>query len=88
VKAGFNGRRPKFDEKDGSDLWTDLWRDVRRDDADTIPFVDAIGWEKGEILGYTGIVLSALMVFFGVRSYRENAGGGRLTFAAGSPSAS
>jgi len=49
----------------------------------TIPFVDAIGWKKGEILGYTGIVLSALLVFFGVRSYRENAGGGRLTFGRG-----
>lgn len=45
----------------------------------SIPFVDKIGWEKGEILGYTTIVLSALLVFFGVRSYRENAGGGRLT---------
>jgi hypothetical protein len=31
----------------------------------TIPFVDKVGWEKGEILGYTTIVLSALMVFFG-----------------------
>ena len=49
----------------------------------TIPFTDRIGWEKGEILGFTGIVLSALMVFFGVRSYRENAGGGRLTFGRG-----
>jgi hypothetical protein len=49
----------------------------------TIPFADRIGWEKGEILGYTGIVLSALMVFFGVRSYRENTGGGRLTFGRG-----
>jgi hypothetical protein len=49
----------------------------------TIPFVDAIGFEKGEILGYTVIVLSALIVFFGVRSYRENAGGGRLTFGRG-----
>jgi hypothetical protein len=48
----------------------------------TIPFADAIGWEKGEILGYTGIVLSALMVFFGVRSYREHTGGG-LTFGRG-----
>ena len=46
----------------------------------TIPFADRIGWEKGEILGYTTIVLSALLVFFGVRSYRENVGGGRLTF--------
>jgi hypothetical protein len=49
----------------------------------TIPFVDKIGWEKGELLGYTVIVLSALMVFFGVRSYRENVGGGRLTFGRG-----
>jgi len=49
----------------------------------TIPFADKIGFEKGEILGYTTIVLSALMVFFGVRSYRENAGGGRLTFGRG-----
>jgi hypothetical protein len=49
----------------------------------TIPFVDKIGWDKGAILGYTVIVLSALMVFFGVRSYRENVGGGRLTFGRG-----
>jgi len=49
----------------------------------TIPFVDKIGFDKGEILGYTLIVLSALLVFFGVRSYRENASGGRLTFARG-----
>ena len=31
----------------------------------TISFVDKVGWEKGEILGYTTIVLSALLVFFG-----------------------
>jgi hypothetical protein len=49
----------------------------------TLPFVDKIGFEKGEILGYTTIVLSALLVFFGVRSYRENVAGGRLTFSRG-----
>jgi len=49
----------------------------------TLPFADKIGWDKGEILGYTTIVLSALLVFFGVRSYRENVGGGRLTFGRG-----
>jgi hypothetical protein len=48
-----------------------------------IPFEDQIGWDKGAILGYTIIVLAALMVFFGMRSYRENAGGGRLTFGRG-----
>ncbi|HVN19665.1 MAG TPA: DUF4199 domain-containing protein [Dongiaceae bacterium] len=49
----------------------------------TIPFADRIGFDKGEILGYTSIVLSALLIFFGVRSYRDNANGGRLTFARG-----
>jgi hypothetical protein len=46
----------------------------------TIPFADQIGFEKGEMIGYTMIVLAALLVFLGVRSYRENAAGGRLTF--------
>jgi len=49
----------------------------------TVPFADKIGFDKGEILGYTTIVLSALLVFFGVRSYRENVGGGRLSFGRG-----
>ena len=49
----------------------------------TVPFADKIGWEKGEILGHTVIALSALMVFFGVRSYRENVWGGHLTFGRG-----
>ncbi|HWX54311.1 MAG TPA: DUF4199 domain-containing protein [Verrucomicrobiae bacterium] len=49
----------------------------------TLPFADKIGWDKGEILGYTALVLSALFIFFGVRSYRENVGGGRLTFGRG-----
>jgi hypothetical protein len=49
----------------------------------SLPVVDKIGFDKGEILGYTIIVLSALLVFFGVRSYRENVGGGRLTFGRG-----
>jgi hypothetical protein len=49
----------------------------------TLPLADKIGFDKGEILGYTTIVLSALMIFFGVRSYRENVAGGRLTFGRG-----
>jgi hypothetical protein len=47
----------------------------------TLPFMDGGG--KGYIFGYTGIVLSALLVFFGVRSYRENVGGGRISFGRG-----
>src|SRR5262249_32404098 len=46
----------------------------------TLPFAEKIGEGKAFVLGYTTIVLSALFIFFGVRSYRENVSGGRLTF--------
>jgi len=49
----------------------------------TVPLLDSIGFEKTDVVGYTTIVLSALLVFFGVRSYRENAGAGRITFGRG-----
>jgi len=39
-----------------------------------------IDFEKSEIVGYTAMVLSFLLVFFGIRSYRENVGGGTITF--------
>ena len=45
-----------------------------------IPFIDKIGFDKGFILGYSAIVLSFLLVFFGIRSYRENVGGGQISF--------
>lgn len=46
----------------------------------TMPFLDKIGFEKGEIIGYTSMVLAFLMVYFGVRSYRDNVAGGSVTF--------
>ncbi|HUE80574.1 MAG TPA: DUF4199 domain-containing protein [Pyrinomonadaceae bacterium] len=46
----------------------------------TAPFFDQIGFDKGVIVGYTAIVLSFLLVFFGIYSYRENVGGGSITF--------
>jgi hypothetical protein len=49
----------------------------------TVPFADRIGFDKGEIIGYTTIVISALLVFFGIRSYRQNVSGGGLTFGRG-----
>src|ERR1700724_4358914 len=49
----------------------------------TTAFADAIGFDKAEILGYTIIVASALFVYFGVRSYRENVNGGKVTFGRG-----
>ncbi|HWS17871.1 MAG TPA: DUF4199 domain-containing protein [Candidatus Elarobacter sp.] len=49
----------------------------------TLPFSDSIDSTRAYILGYTSIVLSLLLVFFGVRSYRENVNAGRLTFGRG-----
>lgn len=46
----------------------------------TQTFSDQIGFDKGEIIGYTTMVLAFLMVFFGVKSYRENVAGGSVSF--------
>jgi hypothetical protein len=43
-----------------------------------VPFMD--GSTNALILGYAGIVLSALVIFFGVRSYRDNVGNGKISF--------
>lgn len=39
-----------------------------------------IDMDKSEIIGYSSMVLAFLLVFFGIRSYRENIGGGTITF--------
>jgi len=46
----------------------------------TMPFLDKIGFDRGYIVGYTGMVLAFMLIFFGIRSYRENVGGGAITF--------
>ena len=46
----------------------------------TIPFAERIGFDKGAIIGYTTMVLAFLMVYFGVRSYRDNVAGGSVSF--------
>ena len=48
--------------------------------AITMPFHDRIGTDKGEIIGYTTMVLAFLLVFFGVRSYRDNVASGTIRF--------
>ncbi len=49
----------------------------------TMPFIDSIGFDKGLIIGYTSMVLGFLMIFFGVKSYRDNVGGGSISFLRG-----
>jgi hypothetical protein len=46
----------------------------------TMPFADRIGFDRMEVIGYTTMVLSFLLVFFGIRSYRDNVGGGTIGF--------
>ena len=49
----------------------------------TVPFMHKISSDKAFIIGYTTIVLAGLLVFFGIRSYRDNVSAGKLTFARG-----
>jgi hypothetical protein len=46
----------------------------------TLPFQDAIGFDRGAIVGYTTMVLAFLLIYFGVRSYRDNVAGGTIRF--------
>jgi hypothetical protein len=46
----------------------------------TIPFQDKITMEKGMILGYASMIAASLLIYFGVRSYRDNVADGRISF--------
>jgi hypothetical protein len=48
--------------------------------AATIPFQDENGFDHSLVVGYTTIVLSFLLIYFGVRSYRDNVGKGTIGF--------
>lgn len=45
-------------------------------------FQDAIGFDRGAIVGYASMVLAFLMVFVGVKTYRDTIAGGRIGFGA------
>jgi uncharacterized protein DUF4199 len=46
----------------------------------SLAFHDAIGFEGGMVVGYTSMVLAFLLIFFGVRTYRDDVAGGRVSF--------
>jgi hypothetical protein len=46
----------------------------------TIPFESALDFGRSEIIGYATMVLSFLLIFFGIRSYRDNVAGGSVSF--------
>jgi hypothetical protein len=43
-----------------------------------LPLVSRVSYESLTVLGYTAFVASFLMVFFGIRSYRDTVGGGTV----------
>ena len=49
----------------------------------TMPLGERVGFEHSMTIGYTALVLSALLIFPGVRSYRDNVAGGRMSFGRG-----
>jgi hypothetical protein len=49
----------------------------------TVPFMDRLGFEKGEVIGYTTMVVALLLTYFGIRTYRENVAGGTISFGRG-----
>jgi hypothetical protein len=46
----------------------------------TLPFLDQIGYSRAEVIGYATMVAAFLLVFFGVRAYRDRVVQGPLTF--------
>jgi hypothetical protein len=48
--------------------------------AATIPFQDENGFDHSLLVGYATMVLSFLLIYFGVRSYRDNVGRGTVGF--------
>ena len=46
----------------------------------TLLFQDRIDFDKGAIIGYTTMVVAFLLIYFGVRSYRDNVAGGTVGF--------
>jgi hypothetical protein len=46
----------------------------------TLPLHDRIGNDAALLVGYTTMVAASLLIYFGVRRYRDTVGGGRVSF--------
>ena len=46
----------------------------------TMPFANRIGFDKGMIIGFSSMIVAFLLVFFGIRSYRESVCNGEISF--------
>jgi hypothetical protein len=70
-------------EKNSADLRVYRRRHSVRNDAAQFAESRQNRIRYGEIFGYSSMVLAFLMVFFGVRSYRDRVGGGKISFGRG-----
>jgi hypothetical protein len=43
-------------------------------------FAERIGFDRALIAGYTAMLVAFLLVFFGIKSYRDNVGNGEISF--------
>jgi amino acid transporter len=43
-------------------------------------FADQIGFDRAIFAGYAAMLVAFLLVFFGIKSYRDNVGNGEITF--------
>ena len=46
----------------------------------TLGFQDTIDFDKSEVIGYTSMIVAFLLIFLGVKSFRDNVAGGSVTF--------
>lgn len=46
----------------------------------SLPFSEKIGFDRALVLGYTTMLVALMLVYFGVRSYRDNVAGGVVGF--------
>lgn len=46
----------------------------------SVPVINRAGFAYGHVIGYIGMVISFLFVYFGIKSYRDNVLGGHIAF--------
>lgn len=46
----------------------------------TLPFEGQIGYDRALVVGYTTMVAAFLLIFFGIKSYRDNVAAGQIGF--------
>ena len=67
-------------EEDHFDFRSDLGAIISVLMCATVPFADRIGFGHSYLVGYTTMILAFLLVYFGIRSYRDNFGDGHISF--------